>query len=134
MILGSNYLSLIAISFLIFVPWKKGPEWYLKISPKIFFFMMYLNYVVLPVINIGLTVFFTVNPAYDLKALPLESWIIFFTIVCFSRLVEFFSSLKKTVLDDARIYLATRKMAKLEAAGNDEAEGEEDPLTEDTQG
>lgn len=66
---------------------------------------MYLNYVVLPVLNILLTVFFTVNPHYDLKALPLESWIIFFTIVCFSRILEFYSSLKKIVLDDARIYL-----------------------------
>lgn len=110
MILISNYLSLMAICFLIFIHWKKGPEWYLRFSPKIFFTLMYLNYVVLPVINIGLTVFFTLNPAYDLKSLPLESWIIFFTIVCFSRLVEFYSSLKKTVLDDARIYLATRKL------------------------
>lgn len=55
-------------------------------------------------------IFFTVNPKYNLKVLPLETWVIFFTIVCFSRLVEFFASLKKILLDDARIYLETRKM------------------------
>lgn len=104
-ILFSNYVSLMAITFLIFCPWKKGPEWYLKISPVLFYCMMYLNYVALPVLNILLTIFFTVNPKYDLKILPLESWVIFFTVVCFSRLVEFFTSLKKVVLDDARIYL-----------------------------
>jgi hypothetical protein len=51
-----------------------------------------------------------VNPKYDLKVIPLESWVIFFNIVCFSRLLEFFSTIKKIVLDDARIYLQTRKM------------------------
>lgn len=112
MILGSNYLSLLAICYLIFVPWKTGPEWYLKISSKIFFMMIYLNYIVLPIINIGLTIFFTVNPAYDLKALPLESWVIFFTIVCFSRLIEFFTTIRKTVIEDARIYKTARKIAR----------------------
>lgn len=108
----SNVLSVIAISYLIFVPWKKGPECYLKISPIIFFTMVYLNYIIIPLINIGLTVFFTLNPKYDLKVLPLESWVIFVTIVNFSRLVEYFTSLKKIFLDDARIYLETRKIRK----------------------
>lgn len=110
MILVSNYLSLGAITYLIFVPWKKGPEWYLKVSPRIFYFLVYLNYIILPAINILIMIYFTVNPNYDLKLLPLESWVIFFTIVCFSRLLEFFTSLKKILLDDARIYLETRKM------------------------
>jgi hypothetical protein len=91
--------------YLTFVPWKKGPEWYLKVSPFIFFGFMYLNYLILPFINIGLMIFFTVNPRYDLKILPLESWVIFFTIICFTRLIEYFTSTKKIILDDARIYL-----------------------------
>lgn len=70
---------------------------------------MYLNYVVLPLGNIIMSTYFTVNPNYDLKLVPLESWIIFFTIVCFSRLTEFFSSIKKIVMDDARIFLETRR-------------------------
>lgn len=70
---------------------------------------MYLNYVVLPLGNIIMSTYFTVNPNYDLKVVPLESWIIFFTIVCFSRLTEFFSSIKKVVMDDARFFLETRR-------------------------
>lgn len=69
-----------------------------------------MNYIILPVLNILIMIFFTVNPKYNLKVLPLETWVIFFTIVCFSRLVEFYASLKKILLDDARIYLETRKM------------------------
>jgi hypothetical protein len=94
-----------AIFYLIFIPWKHGPEWYLKISPAIFFTTMYLNYIILPLMNIVCSVYYTVNPAYDLKLLPLESWVVFFTIICFSRLVEYYASIKKIVLDDARIYL-----------------------------
>ena len=104
-ILVSNVTSLMAIFYLIFIPWKLGPEWYLKISPAIFFTTMYLNYIILPLMNIVCSVYYTVNPAYDLKLLPLESWVVFFTIICFSRLVEYYASIKKIVLDDARIYL-----------------------------
>lgn len=109
-ILASNYISLFAIIFLIFCPWKKGPECYLKISPVLFYSMMYLNYVILPLFNFLLFVYYTVNPNFDLVVFPLESWIIFFSIICFTRLTEFFFSLKKIVMDDARIYLQTRKL------------------------
>lgn len=70
---------------------------------------MYINYVILPTLNIGFFLYFTINPHYNLKIEPLESWIVFFTIICLTRLVEFQSTLKKIVLDDARIYLQTRK-------------------------
>ena len=110
-ILFSNNLSLFAITFLIFVPWKKGPEWYLKISPKIFFVFIYLNYVILPLGNIGYSAYqFTQFKNLDLNGLSEQSWVIFFTIVCFSRVTEFFSSIKKIVMDDARIYIETRKL------------------------
>lgn len=109
MILVSNLLSMIAIIYLIFVPWKKGPEWYTRHSFKLFKSLLYLNYVWLPLINIAITVFFTLNPKYDLKLLPLESWVVFFSVVCFARIVEFYSSLRKIVMDDARIFLSLKK-------------------------
>lgn len=92
------------------MPWKKGPEWYLKISLIFFFILIYVNYVILPVSNIGLSAFFILNPKYNLKVIPMESWVVFFTVVCFSRVLEFFMSLKKIIMDDARIYIETRKL------------------------
>lgn len=71
---------------------------------------MYLNYLILPLTNIALMIYFTLNPRYNLKILPLETWVIFFTIICFTRVVEYFTSTKKIVLDDARIYLQQRKL------------------------
>lgn len=105
LIFFSNIASLLAIVYLTFIPWKKGPDWYLKFSPFVFFGFMYLNYLILPLSNIALMVYFTINPNYDLKVLPLETWVIFFTIICFTRVVEYFTSTKKIVLDDARVYL-----------------------------
>ena len=118
----SNTFALLAITYLIFVPWKSGPDWYMKISPFLFYSSVYINYIILPVINILLTIFFALNPKFDLKVLPLESWVIFVTIVCFSRIIEYYSSIKKTVLDDARIFLATRRL---------KIEGEEIPIPEE---
>jgi hypothetical protein len=124
-ILASNYLSLAAIGFMVFVPWKKGPEWYLKVSPYIYKTMIYLNYVILPGLNFALFLYYTCDPRYDLKVFPLESWIVFFTIICFTRLTEFFFSLKKIIMDDARIYIETRKLkAQGQIQPKDPLEGE----------
>ena len=64
---------------------------------------MYLNYIIIPGVNAALFVYYTVNPNYDLKTEALESWIVFFSIICITRMTEI-------VLDDARIFLQTRKL------------------------
>lgn len=66
-ILVSNLISLMSISFLIFAHWKKGPEWYLKISHIIFYSLLLLNFLIIPIANLGLAIFFIVNPKYDLR-------------------------------------------------------------------
>jgi len=88
--------------------------------------LIYLNYVILPVSNIGLSAFFTINPKYNLKVIPMESWVVFFTVVCFSRVMEFFMSLKKIIMDDARIYIETRK---LQLAGTLDVNNVQSPLS-----
>ena len=94
---------------MIFVPWKKGNKYYLKISPYLFYLLITTNYIIIPFGNIVLSAYFTLNPSYDLKAKPLESWVIFFTVLCFCRMVEYFTDVKKVVMDDAKVYLETRK-------------------------
>jgi ABC-type uncharacterized transport system permease subunit len=99
-----------AISYLIFVPWKKGPELYLKISPYIYYCTVYTNYIILPLLNILLTIIYSCLPSTNLKVLPQESWVIFVTVINVTRLIEYYSSLKKIVFDDARVYLETRRL------------------------
>ena len=104
----STLISLFSITYLIFVPWKKGPAWYLKISHIIVYILLITNYLIIPIANLGLAVFFIVDPSYDLKNQTVQSWVVFFNIVCFSRILEFFTMIRKTVLIDAKNYLAAR--------------------------
>lgn len=97
------------IIFLIFVPWKKGPEWYLRISPKIFKVLILLNYLVIPLGNLGLSAFYVIDPKYDLKTQVIQSWVVFYNIVNFSRVLEYFFIIRRTILLDAKNYLAARK-------------------------
>lgn len=66
-ILYCNWVSMLCIFFLIFIPWKKGPDLYLNFSPYIFYVVMIINYVIIPFGNIVLETYFTLNPNYDLK-------------------------------------------------------------------
>ena len=104
----STLISLFSITYLIFVPWKKGPAWYLKISHIIVYILLITNYLIIPIANLGLAVFFIVDPNYDLKNQTVQSWVVFFNVVCFSRILEFFTMIRKTVLIDAKNYLAAR--------------------------
>jgi len=104
----STLISLFSITYLIFVPWKKGPAWYLKISHIIVYILLITNYLIIPIANLGLAVFFIVDPSYNLKNQTVQSWVVFFNVVCFSRILEFFTMIRKTVLIDAKNYLAAR--------------------------
>ena len=71
--------------------------------------MVWLNYLLLPLMNIGVTAYYSASPQYVLRLMPLESWVIFFTVICFTRLMEYYFSLRKIISDDARIHLAMVK-------------------------
>lgn len=108
-ILASNIISLLCITYLIFIPWKKGPAWYLKISHIIVYILLITNYLIIPIGNLGLALFFIVDPVYNLREQTVQSWVVFFNIVCVSRILEFFTMIRRTVLLDARNYLAAKK-------------------------
>jgi len=66
-ILLSNIVAAFCITFLIFVHWKKGPDWWLVISYKVFYVLLLTNYVILPLINVVISVYYVVYPGIDLK-------------------------------------------------------------------
>ena len=74
----------------------------------IVYILLITNYLIIPIGNLGMAVFFIVDPAYDLKGQTVQSWVVFYNIVCFSRILEFFTMIRRTVLIDARNYLAAR--------------------------
>lgn len=88
--------------------WKKGPAWWLKYSHYVFFVLLLINYLILPIINIAVSLFYILYPDLNLKEQSIESYVIFIFIVCISRVIEFFVQIRRTVLLDARIYLQTK--------------------------
>ena len=78
---------------MVFVEWKKGPKWYTKASPIIFLTFVLLNF-----------------PGFAVKQVFIESWVIFFLIVSMSRIFDFFFVIRRSVLVDARNYLAAQKL------------------------
>jgi len=63
----SNIISLICITYLIFIPWKKGPSWYIKISHIIVYVLLITNYLIIPFGNLALALFFIFDPVYNLR-------------------------------------------------------------------
>jgi len=93
----------------------------LKISPYLFFSLTLLNYIIIPIANIVfILIIFFAAPGFDIKKEYIESWVIFFLIVSFSRILEFFLVIKKSVLFDARNYMAARKKLEMEKGELDE--------------
>ena len=110
MILLSNMASVFCITFLVFVSWKKGPQWWTNISHYVFFILLLLNYILIPLANIAVFVYYIFDPSIDLKAEPIESYIIFFTVICFSRILEYVTLVRRTVVLDARIFLQQKQV------------------------
>ena len=72
------------------------------------YILLITNYLIIPIANLGLALFFILDPSYDLKNQSIQSWVVFFNIVCITRILEFFTMIRKTVLIDAKNYLAAR--------------------------
>lgn len=53
LILISNVISVICITVMVFVSYKKGPKWWTKISISVFRKLVLTNYVIVPVTNIA---------------------------------------------------------------------------------
>jgi hypothetical protein len=72
------------------VHWKKGPAWWLKYSYLVFFVLLLINYLILPILNIAVSFFYIVFPSVNLKEQSIESYVVFISIVCISRVIEYF--------------------------------------------
>ena len=131
-ILFSNLVSVFCISFLVFVHWKKGPVWWTKISHVVFFSLLITNYIIIPLANVVIAVFFILDPKIDLKTEPIESYIVFFMVICSMRLVEYFTIVRRSVVLDARIYLESK--ARLESLSVEQLKKELAELDESVQG
>ena len=104
MILVSNYISVVFTIIMIFVSWKKGPKWYRRIAPYLFFAMLLTVYIFVPLLNIGYNVSTWVMPGVDNRSNFYESWVLLYFVFNIARILSFFTSIRRTFLSEAKTY------------------------------
>lgn len=111
-ILVANLISLVCITIIIFVHWKKGPQWYLPYSYYVFRLLLFTNYVFVPIIDITMIscVFFL--PQFELKRDIISSWIVFYFFICCHRLIEYWITIRRSLVLDAQIYRERMRSTK----------------------
>jgi len=67
--------------------------------------MLAINYVLIPGLNIGVSIWLIIDPRFPLEKDPISSWVVFFFIVCLHRILEFFTVIRRSVVLDAKIFL-----------------------------
>ena len=89
---------------LMFVPWKKGPECWTKISAQIFTFLVYFSFLVLPFLNF---MWIIINLFYFINGSPwyLQSFEIFFVVLNGCKIIEFFTTIRPFYINEYKIYL-----------------------------
>lgn len=85
--------------------WKKGSESWLQISPYLYLFMLVANYLIIPIANLLPSIYFIFAPRITLKDFTIESYLIFYNILCACRIVEYFTLIRKYVIKDAKVHL-----------------------------
>jgi hypothetical protein len=70
--------------------------------------MVITVYLVLPIINITIQLYEIIQPKLDLKLSFFESWLCFYMVVCITRIIEYFVSIRQSLIPDARTYMETR--------------------------
>ena len=118
----STAISFFAIIVLIFVHWRKGPKWWTKIAPILFYSLAWLLFIVLPLSNICVAISYLVRKSNQAKAIEsydkilkeiillLFQYCLFYSLVAVCRIIEFFvlirpamSNMMKTYYDNKHV-------------------------------
>ena len=87
---------------LIFVHWRKGLKCWTKIAPTLFFGLVWLVFIVLPLINIGLVIW--IVTALKHEGFWISQYCIFFGSVSLGRITEFFISVRPAMSKMMKTY------------------------------
>jgi hypothetical protein len=87
---------------LIFVDWRKGSKCWTKIAPILFFGLVWLIFIVLPLINIGLVIW--IVTALKDEGFWISQYCIFFGSVSLCRIIEFFITVRPAMSKMMKTY------------------------------
>jgi len=78
--LGSNFVTSICVTILIFVSWQKGSKCWQRIAPKVFYILILLNFMIIPFINVAYQIFIAAYPPVIARESYWESFLVFFMV------------------------------------------------------
>jgi hypothetical protein len=98
----ASLLSTISVLIMIFVHWRKGPKWWTTYSPKIYYLLLVMVFILIPVVCLAnMTVIFVMSDNFKL----VRVFAFFFTVTFLVRPVEFYGLIWKTVGYEAKFFL-----------------------------
>lgn len=100
-ILICNCLTAVIIFFLIFVSWKTGPAWWVAISPKLYVLMTISCYIIMPTGVMILSLYYFIADYDQMHLSPNLSWVVAYSVLSLSRIIEFFVTIKPIHINDA---------------------------------
>ena len=102
-ILVVSFISFLIVIPHIFISWRKGPKWWVTISPFVYFAMLLLSYIIMPSIIVIYTVVLILAPT-QFYTDYYSSWNIMYCTIACCQFVSFFVVIKKTIMSQIKIY------------------------------
>lgn len=112
LILVSNYVNTAFVAILIFASWKKGPQLWTSVSPYVFFALLMTIYFVVPFLNVVLALALICYPKINLRESMFETWAAFYMALQIVKIFDYFFTIRREYLHDAKMYVATRKVCE----------------------
>jgi hypothetical protein len=125
-------VSIVTITILIFLHWKKGSNWWVKLAPSLFHVLVFTNYVVVPVVVICTSVIVAIRGYVDNVVDAIESFTVFFDVLMVLHNTEYFTFIRPVILVDAKFYCKSRHRISAMSAEQIERELLEEELSEHT--
>jgi hypothetical protein len=110
-IVWTSALSVLTVTIMIFVHWKKGPRCWRNCSEPVMTICLYLNYITLPLCIIGYQTYVTTehfinHTEHDGDVI--QSFLVFYDVMMLMRFTEFFTFIRPKVLEDAKYYCESK--------------------------
>ena len=80
-------VALICFACVLFVGWKTGPAWWVKIGPKVYWCWTLIGFVIVPLINITVFTIFLAAPNVDAKKDLYFCWKVVYISYCIGYLI-----------------------------------------------
>ena len=94
---------------LIFVSWKKGPQCWLNVAPGLYYVLLNVSYLVVPVI----IAIYTDMKKQDIKDDSLYLQLFASLIIQIFHLLNYYISIHKLVLPEAKLYIKKRERKRI---------------------